>query len=55
MVIPEIHTKVVARVKNCPLTYVILRPIQYGIVEYKEDVKYDDTKMKHYAQVLSNY
>lgn len=55
MVIPEIHTKVVARIKNCPLTYVILRPIQYGIAEYKEDVKYDDTKMEHYWKVLSNF
>lgn len=53
-VIPEIHTKVVAKIKNCPLTYITLTPLRYNIKEYKEDIKYDIDKMKEKSDILSN-
>ncbi len=55
MIIPEIHTKVVARIKNCPLTYVTLTPLGYDIEEYKEDIKYSPEWMGKKAEVLLDY
>lgn len=55
MVISEIHTMVIARIKNCPLTYVTLTPLGYDIDEYKEDIKYSPKWMEEKAEVLLDY
>ena len=53
-VMSEIHTRVISRIKNCPLTYVVLRPLWYTIEETKEDIKYDIEKMKEKWDALIN-
>lgn len=55
MIIPEIHTKVVARIKNCPLTYVTLTPLRYNIAEYKEDIKYSPEWMEEKSKFFTTY
>lgn len=54
-IISEIHTRVVARVKNCPATYVELQPIKFWIaMEFDEDLKYDLARVKKKASILTN-
>ena len=55
MVMPEIHTQVVARIKNCPLTYIAIRPLKYNIIEKEDDLKYNIELMEKEAEILYNH